>query len=282
MTDFVLQATKRTRECLQIAEAYYKRPFLLSAVTFDLTGQAAGMLRVSRAKSIFTIRYNRALLEASPNEILNQTVPHEVAHLVAFQQFGFGIKPHGREWAGVMRSVFGRSPDRCHSMDTSIATGASFVYRCSCEADIVVTKQKHAKIQKSLYRCKKCSSVIAFVGERESESFKPKPASNLLIASMGLPLTDGHLAKVKELLAGTEIIQAILQVPASDSLARRKIAKVLSVPHEKVLFLSQAAVPSEQVSHAIVFNDAPSEHEISAVGAMREQGVRVRLLRHPR
>lgn len=280
MTDYVLQAMKKTRECLLMAETHYGRPFLLSDVTFDLTGQAAGMLSV-RERRTFTIRYNRALLEANPQHLITQTVPHEVAHLVAFQQFGFGIKPHGQEWKSVMKSVFHLQPDRLHTMDTSISTGASFVYKCNCPRELVFTKRMHSKIQKSAYRCEKCSFIIRFMEEREIETFKPEPASRLLVSSFGSPMSDAHFEKVKRILAGAEVGQAILHADASSRATSAKLAIKLALKSDQIQCYGSSSTIPDSLTHAIFFIDSPTDRQVGAIEKLRSRGTRVRLLKHP-
>ena len=53
-------------------------------ISFDLRGQAAGQANYRENK----IRFNRHLLEKYTAEFVDQTVPHEFAHLVAYQKFG--------------------------------------------------------------------------------------------------------------------------------------------------------------------------------------------------
>ena len=53
------------------------------------------------------------LFAIDPQEILNQTVPHEVAHQVAYNLFG--DTGHGAAWKQCM-VAYGLEPARCHSI----------------------------------------------------------------------------------------------------------------------------------------------------------------------
>ena len=113
--------------------------------------------------------------------VVNQTVPHEVAHIVVAEvyesqnrvyvdPFSFrrqrAIQPHGWEWQQVMR-LFGLEPDRCHDMDVSTVKairngGLEYVYKCNC-MEHKVTKVKHNRMQRGLvYTCRRCRGKLAF------------------------------------------------------------------------------------------------------------------------
>lgn len=53
------------------------------------------------------------LLWEYPDEMLNDTIPHELAHLAAFTVYG--DSGHGPSWKKVMREI-GLEPSRCHNM----------------------------------------------------------------------------------------------------------------------------------------------------------------------
>lgn len=44
-------------------------------------------------------------VRALPETTLLDVLAHEFAHLAAYARHGRGIRPHGREWAGLMRSA---------------------------------------------------------------------------------------------------------------------------------------------------------------------------------
>ena len=77
-------------------------------ITYDLKGTVAGQAFYYENK----LRLNSVALKNYRDHFIKQTVGHEVAHLVAFQKHGHDIKPHGYEWANVMR-MYKLPPDRC-------------------------------------------------------------------------------------------------------------------------------------------------------------------------
>jgi len=82
-------------------------------ISFNLRGKAAGKAHLTENK----IRLNRGLLMFYESEVLNQTLPHEIAHLAAWQHFKHS--GHGREWAWCM-GVLGKPPNVYHTLDVNM------------------------------------------------------------------------------------------------------------------------------------------------------------------
>ena len=61
-------------------------------IRYDLRGQKAGMWRPRYRH----LRFNIDLLVTAFDYIIDQTVPHEVAHVVQGAWYGPATKPHGR------------------------------------------------------------------------------------------------------------------------------------------------------------------------------------------
>lgn len=123
-------------------------------VAWDLRGQAAGQANGRRN----LIRFNRGLAERYPEEFVAQTVPHELAHLVAFKKFGGRIRPHGREWRAVM-IVLGAEPRRTHRYKvTPVRKFKRYAYQCHCpDSEYQLTAIRHNRIQRGhVYVCKRC------------------------------------------------------------------------------------------------------------------------------
>ena len=99
------------------------------------------------------------LLGRHPAEFIAETVPHEVAHVVAFAKHGVRIRPHGAEWQGIMR-YFGVAPTRCHGYDVSrLRTRAlrRFLYRCNCGThEISSIRHNRIRTRGVVYLCRRC------------------------------------------------------------------------------------------------------------------------------
>jgi SprT protein len=85
-------------------------------ISFDLGGQTAGMAWWN-SNGKFRIQFNPYLLEENFVDFINDTVPHEVAHLIAnefFKEMWPKGCDHGSLWKFVMVK-FGKNPERCHN-----------------------------------------------------------------------------------------------------------------------------------------------------------------------
>jgi len=84
--------------------------------------------------------------------IVDQTVPHEVAHLISVALYGLDMGgAHKYGWKAVMR-MLGCPADRCHSLSmegVKTKTRKRWEYKCVCCGKILyLTTNKHNKIQK--------------------------------------------------------------------------------------------------------------------------------------
>ena len=119
-------------------------------VSFNLRGRVAGwagctLCRVTRTASNFRLRFNCELIEGKHfDDIVNNTVPHEVAHLVCYARPDLGSK-HDAGWQRVCLAL-GGDGKRCHTYEVS-PRGGGFTYRATCGTVITVSRQIHNKIQ---------------------------------------------------------------------------------------------------------------------------------------
>jgi len=112
-------------------------------------------------------------------DMLNNTLPHEYAHILAIFLYGRRLGGgHGRGWKNCM-NVLGLKPERCHNYSTEgvkVRKTVQFEYTCSCNQLFYLGKKRHNKIQvgtllrsgklhKSTYRCPKCRSPLTFTGK---------------------------------------------------------------------------------------------------------------------
>lgn len=279
--DHVLEAKKKTMECIEIAAKHFGRSFLISEVSFDLRGTSAGQLQIRQKEGIYRIRYNRVLLEENPETVIGNTVPHEVSHLVAYQVYGRKISQHGAEWKSVMSDVFGLKPNRCHQMDVSAVAPRPYIYGCLCNREIRVTKRHHRKIQKSDgYSCRVCKASIMFTRE-EVVSISAPVADTLLVSSLGSVLTRKHIDKIKSMLGTTVVGRAIMHGDAATEECAATFAKMIAMPAGSVEIHRRRETIPDNLTHALFFNDNPTARQLQALERLRENEARVRLLRHP-
>ncbi|SDF06599.1 SprT family zinc-dependent metalloprotease [Phytopseudomonas seleniipraecipitans] len=161
------QIHARVETCYQQAENFFKQSFKRPEVSFKLRGQKAGVAHLTENK----LRFNPQLYRDNQEDFLRQTVPHEVAHLVAHQLFGLSIQPHGEEWQLIMRGVYELPPHRCHSYEVKRRQVSRFIYRCQCpQGEFPFSAQRHALVVKGRrYFCRRCKITLQFSGEQRVE-----------------------------------------------------------------------------------------------------------------
>lgn len=96
-------------------------------VRYDLAGGVAGMaatLRRARGRPEQWVRVHPELLQRYPVRMIQQTIPHEIAHLVVDWYLPKVDDPHGPEWMAVM-IWFGRVPLPFHDMKPAARSAKS-------------------------------------------------------------------------------------------------------------------------------------------------------------
>jgi len=112
------------------------------------------------------------------DEMLNNTLPHEVAHLAArliwkTKYPHYEYTAHGSIWKMVMHSI-GLEAKRCHSMSlegvkTKRKVEKNYVYSCGCPTPHNLSRIKHNRFMLGQYNnlhCKRCKVSLKYVGEK--------------------------------------------------------------------------------------------------------------------
>ena len=157
----------RVEACYQQAETFFKRSFNRPEVSLKLRGQKAGVAHLQENK----LRFNLQLYRDNSADFLQQTVAHEVAHLIAHTVFGPSIQPHGAEWQQIMRGVYQLPPLRCHNYAVDRRAAPRYIYRCQCaDGEFPFSSRRHAMVRRGQrYLCRKCRSQLTFSGESRAE-----------------------------------------------------------------------------------------------------------------
>lgn len=169
------EAAARTRALLSQALRSLGREPQGLEIRFDLRGGAAGQARFG-GKGPWVIRYNPILLRENPQSFIAQTVPHEVAHLLAYLRHGRRIRPHGPEWRAIMLQL-GAAPERCHRYDlTRVPRRALrvFPYHCGCGDHELSTIRHHRVLAGQTYLCRRCTNPLQ-PGPRPRRQGNPAP-----------------------------------------------------------------------------------------------------------
>jgi predicted SprT family Zn-dependent metalloprotease len=140
--------TARTQEVLNKAEALYGVK-INPSIAFNLRGRVAGWAGckfcfLTRKATQFSLRFNRELITGNHfDDMMNNTVPHEVAHLVCYARPELGRK-HDGGWKRVCMALGGNG-DRCHNYD--VVVKGRWDYLTDLGNKVSVTKKHHAYVQ---------------------------------------------------------------------------------------------------------------------------------------
>jgi SprT protein len=147
---------QKVEQCISHASCYFEQNFMWPKISFNQRGKIAGCARLQ----INEIRFNPILLSDNLEAFLEVVVPHEVCHLLAYRLFG-KVRPHGKEWQGLMLELFGIRGQAYHQMDVTKVQGQSFHYQCEC-GPIELSIRRHNKVVRGeqTYICRKCRSTL--------------------------------------------------------------------------------------------------------------------------
>lgn len=150
------QILDRAATLLERAAVSYQLPAKeLAKLTFstDLRGRAAGKIEFHRAWrnriSRIKIRFNLEAARLSPDHMLNDVIPHELAHLVVFLTYGRKqVQPHGEEWQQICQQL-GGSAEVTHQLELQrVRQHRRWLYRDSLGQEHALTTVRHNRLQK--------------------------------------------------------------------------------------------------------------------------------------
>lgn len=142
--DRCTEITRKVQELVRKGNDLYKLNLPMPRVRFDLRGRSAG--QAYRKMGEYGVRFNRDMIMNSGwDHLINDTVPHEVAHLFGF--YTEQDRGHGRVWYSICRAL-GGSGQRCHSEEVTYANGKTYYYTTSTGHVVTFSSNRHSKIQR--------------------------------------------------------------------------------------------------------------------------------------
>ena len=113
-------------------------------IRFDLKGRAAGM--ACRRGGHMYMRFNRDMLTRDAfDHVINDTVPHEIAHIICFMNPQLG-RNHDSGWTRVCRTLGGNG-ERCHSEEVVFGKGTTYEYITDRGHTVRMSDKHHAMVQ---------------------------------------------------------------------------------------------------------------------------------------
>ena len=155
------QIIARCKEVTAKAEQLYNVDLSALRITFDLRGRCAGMASARRdfrtgSLTEIKVRFNHDMLTRDAfTHVLENTVPHEIAHIVCFMNPNLG-RGHDAGWARVCRALGGNG-ERHHSEDVVYGKGNTYEYTTDAGHKVRMSQKLHNNVQQGrgyIYRSK--------------------------------------------------------------------------------------------------------------------------------
>lgn len=137
----------KVQECLKKAQEMFNlsEDFLNVDIRFDLKGKTAAY--AIRKNNKLSLRFNVEAIEQEFDDMINDTIPHEVAHLVCYVKPFLG-KNHNHGWKRVCKKL-GGTGNRTHSYGlTKAKTTYVHAYKLDDGTIIKLGTNRHNKIMK--------------------------------------------------------------------------------------------------------------------------------------
>ena len=176
----------KMEETLDICRKKYGKDIPTPPLKFAQLGRRAGICQYTHGiwdtKVTALIVINPDFFKNHYDDMLNDTVPHEVAHYIAIFIHGQKAHGHGWLWKSVMHAI-GLSGDRCHEYsleDVKVKTiPRPFKYSCGCSDGHTLTAYKHRQHFDSIgmgrrrLQCRRCRKYLTYEGIIQNGVFTP-------------------------------------------------------------------------------------------------------------
>lgn len=181
MSNTLQQFTLEVRKCLEKAGKMYglEEEMARVDIRIDIRGhRVAG--QAGRKHGQFFLRFHPDAIAKYYEDMVENTIPHEIAHLVCFMRPDLG-KNHDSGWKRVCRAL-GGDDSRCHSMEFGEKPKRKECWYRTTTGDLVdIGPIRHAKLQKNPYltyraRGKGRIEASGFIGNTKAAASQPEMA----------------------------------------------------------------------------------------------------------
>ena len=147
-------------EYITVVNKKFNREFTLPILVFRQLGKRAGCAWYIDNK----IELNSDFCHNGHLEdMLNQTLPHEIAHIISYLIYGRCGIGHNHHWRNVMR-VLNVVPRRCHAyslVNVKTRTRGKYNYNCKCKTHVVGSTIHNRILLGTVYTCRTCRTALS-------------------------------------------------------------------------------------------------------------------------
>lgn len=139
-------------ECITKAESRFDVSFGRVCVTFDLKGECAAKAYQQPHEMLgatYKIRFNRDAIRLDWHGMTKSTIPHEVAHLVAFAREDLGADNHNNAWRSIAIALGDiERGEAYHNLSLPPARRTTkFIYENERGISVLVPPRLHRRVQ---------------------------------------------------------------------------------------------------------------------------------------
>lgn len=173
---------------IELANRAYNKKFSMPRIAYNVRGGTAGTANAGQ----WIVRFNPVLLNENVQYFIEDTIPHEVAHLIdhavhPFKNMGRRKgSSHGATWKAVMRTFGIDNPTRCHRLNT------------------VSSRVKYKTIRRHIYKCVECNDKEFTLGPKHHSALHKKPWLEFTIRSCGHKLSSANFVRTVVVATGEE------------------------------------------------------------------------------
>ena len=149
----MLENTKARKLVLEKSNEYFSLwgcSDLASSVVIQFSGRLKSSLGRTRV-DLHKVSLN-PLLTSTNEQLLNEVLCHELAHIAIYERFGASVKPHGPEWTALVCQA-GFEPRLRHSVTHAKLPTAARKFEHLCP---VCQTVRYAKRSMTQWRCENC------------------------------------------------------------------------------------------------------------------------------
>lgn len=142
------QAVNKCKEIFELARVKYGVDLSNVSIGFNLKGRVAGRAGWKGFKGVaereYYMQFNLDLLQRESDDMLNDTIPHEIAHIVCYMKPELG-SDHDYGWTRVCISL-GGSGNAKHNLKVVYGKGTTYEYTTDMGNKVRLNDRHHAHV----------------------------------------------------------------------------------------------------------------------------------------